>query len=1142
MIVEPLPDTDARAQAVRERLRNVVVDAGAGSGKTELLVRRFVELLAPTSGHGDPIAIDRLAAITFTRRAAGELAFRIRQRILHTLADASTFPPRRRLLRDALDGLDGASIGTIHSFCDRLLRRHPVEARLPASYEVVEDTAELVRETVDLLFRGVRDGSLERIASAADPPAAEVAETLRDLPRCGLLLESVELPIREKFGFDALVDAFVRSRDVPPSIPPYPVFAPDTFRAHVREFLERVEPIAHLDGPGITLLRRIAESLRRVERQEDPVVLFGEIARPLARRNPLGEAARRRDLADDDAAWEQWGAIFGSSRKNPPRTPALRDDLLAPLQSWLANRLVRTHPVVVAVYDHVKNRRHCLDAVDLLLRLRDLLRHDLRVRSGLQGAFDHVLVDEFQDTDPLQAEILLFLAEDGAAARDWREVRVGAGRLTVVGDPKQSIYRFRRADIGMYSEVTSLLEEQGALRLELSANLRSDGALVHFFNQRFQEILGTAPAGGERFDPVAGRAYYQDLTIARSEPGEEPRVHVIPIDPEGRSADDFRRTEAEAIARYVRWLVEDSGETIAVSAGRRRAIRAGDIAILASVTTNVGLLSGPLGVFGIPHALSGGKLFLQDDLHRRFLLGLRALGDADDGVAEATLFAPPFFAIDIADVLRERAARRSQDEGDAASRQPAPGRDEERESVERAAEAVVLVRELRRRRHDRPPGDTARDLLERSAVGRHAASSPNGLQRLAGLRELCSLLERIAARDRLDFDAATAVLRDWVTSPIPLDAPPSIEDDAVRILTVHQAKGLEFPVVVLWDSRGTMLPRNDRPPWTVSADGRSWILGLDGLHAEHPRGAGLAAREQRYQRTERERLLYVAATRARDLLVVPCDGAPGGRPPGSVAANRRLLGDPRASGVGVLAAYRAGSLPGWANRPPPPAPALAFEPSLEWLSNWVEAEREVREASLVPRAVSVLAWEAAGRRSPDEAWLDATALDEAPSGEASRRSRFGSGFGTLVHRAIGLALRLDLSPGDAVTRASRSSVSGEHHEDAIADVRRALDALAAASLTPRTALLRLEYPVAAVSPDGRELQVGVADLVARRTDDWVVLDFKTDSAQQPETAFLPYEEQVRSYVRLLAPTNGPDARFRGGLLFTETGTIRWVAG
>ena len=210
-------DQGQRDAAVAEHNRNVLVDAGAGTGKTTILVDRLVEIVAPTDGHR-VVPIGRIAAITFTRKAAGDLRLRFRERLLNELADGHPGSEREAQLRDALAGLDTAYVGTIHSFADRLLRLRPVEAALSPSYEIAEDQEPLVRETLQVLLHTVERGTLAAELTGADASSRsdEATQTILDALAAGLQVESRETEWKIYYGLDALVEGFVRQRDIPP--------------------------------------------------------------------------------------------------------------------------------------------------------------------------------------------------------------------------------------------------------------------------------------------------------------------------------------------------------------------------------------------------------------------------------------------------------------------------------------------------------------------------------------------------------------------------------------------------------------------------------------------------------------------------------------------------------------------------------------------------------------------------------------------------------------------------------------------------------------------------------------------------------------------------------------------------------------
>jgi ATP-dependent exoDNAse (exonuclease V) beta subunit len=1107
------PDQAARAAIIGERECNVVVVAGAGTGKTKTIIDRAVDLLAPAQTGVAAVPIQRMAAITFTRRAAGELRFRIREQLLRELeGEARRAGHRADRLREALGNLDAAFIGTIHGFADRLLRLRPVEAALSPAYALIEDNAELVSETFLRLRRAAEAGTVPAAlgrfgAHLSDALTGEAADTLRAAVRAGLQMARAETAYGPVASVEATLARMIDTRDVDVVLSPIPDPGLDAARAAAERAAEMIGKMRGADF-GHRQLQRMVRTLRRLREVDDPAEAF-RIVQEAQRGRQLYKG---RDFNDDSFAW----SIYSAIRPDSVKLDSLAQKLKGP-HRWLATRLVRLFPVVCAMYERVKAEHEVVDYLDLLIKLRDLLRDHHDARRFYQGLFDHIFVDEFQDTDPLQCEIVFFLSEDGVHSDDWTRVRLAPGKLTIVGDPQQSIYRFRRADIMMYGQAAERLAANGALEQRLETNFRSRPELITFFNQQLARVLGKDD--GPAFDPHSGRANYDDLVPAATTRSAGISVHVLPYADaadEGLLAGDGRGVEAAMVARYVRWLLQSQRLVRDPDTDEERPIQPGDIAVLACVTTNLRLLLRQLDTLGIEYSARGGALFLAHPVVRQYLLALRGLADRDDGVAEAALLRPPFFGIDCADAVAGVVNKNDEDP---------------RRARVRAARDIVAT--LRARRHAQSPGATARDLIEHTGLGRAVITGHNGRQTLAALYELATEVDRRAAVDGLDFDAVTELFRSWAEVPVFLDAPEPIGASAVHVMTIHGAKGLEFPVVILWDGFQTLSDRGGGT-WRVERDGQAWALSLGPVAVEHPPSGHLLDREKQLGEQERRRMYYVAATRARDLLALPVPLTKG-RMEYANSALAGGLGDELAH---RFETYRAGSPPEWAQAAATSGPqALTADAMMQAhldavRSRFAEAVERATQPLAVPTAVTLEARSGAN----DEISLDAERTRKAGTG------RLGVGFGSTVHRALELVVSgaIRIVP-EAVSLAAQETGLTDHLTDAAADVQRALDTLRCMRITDNAAMrIGTEYPLAVRWRDGKLLS-GVIDLLAENADVAYVIDFKTDTPL-PGTlaaAYPRYAAQLQLYGEMLRVAGVIGTRrLRLGLLLTASGEFR----
>jgi ATP-dependent helicase/nuclease subunit A len=1117
-----LPDAAARARIERDLDTTLVVEAAAGTGKTTQLIRRMIAVLREGRA-----TIEQMVAVTFTEKAAGEMKLRLREQLDASLASA-TAQERDRLL-DALAGLELAQINTIHGFCADLLRERPIEAGIDPLFEVLDEAA------ADRVLEQAFDGWFERVLA---DPGEGVRRILRRAsfraerigPREQLVSACRELC--EHRDFEARYDAPVYDR-----------------RACIDGLVSGLRALAQFAASVPESRDRLAQALRFFARI---VADVDERERTRARDYDGLEAELHLLARPTRYEWE-WNGGRGRLADGIERAEviALRDRVRAELNAFvryaeadLAAKLQVELREVVTERERLKHKLGALDFVDLLLRTRDLLARDAAVRAELQARYTHLFVDEFQDTDPLQAEIVLLLAADERAG----EGRTVPGKLFVVGDPKQSIYRFRRADVSLYERIKAKLCASGAELLHLTTSFRSVPDIQRVVNVAFSRVMRGA-ADGSQAEYVALQAY-------RTGSADQPAVIALPVpEPYGPSGRLTKRAvEASyphAVAAFVDWLLRHSGFRVEED-GDATAIEARHVCLLFRRFQGFGqdMTRGvvrALEARRIPHVLVGGR-----SLHgREEAIALRAALCAiewpDDELNVYATLRGPFFAISDEELLCFREQRAEGIERLHPLCAPSPAQAEAHPAV---TSALAILGALHRGRNRRPVADTIARLLEATRAHAGVAIWPTGEQALANLLAMMDAARAFEAHGATSFRAFV----DWLERQSERgdgSEATIVEEgtDGVRLMTVHKAKGLEFPVVVLCDPTASIAPAS-ASRYTDLERGL-WAQRLCGCRPQ-----ALLDHEAeviRHDEAEHVRLAYVAATRARDLLVVPVFGDGAGERPGmgwvdllapalypepglrrtprpapqcpafgdDTVLKRPAYAPPPGSGIapGLHSGFGgATSVVFW----DPAALALGAQPvggvrqqhlltATERSPRWLEAYEAFRlerarllersaTATLVARSVTALA---AAAPPGAEVAVERTA--------APREGRpRGARFGTLVHAVLAhVPLAADeRAVTDMATLQQR--VLGATDGERVAAVLAVLSALAHPLMqrAAQAAECRREVPLLERLADGT-IAHGIADLVFREPGGWVVVDFKTDVEVK---ATGPYAAQLGRYV------------------------------
>ena len=1054
-------DREARERTVARRERSLLVEASAGTGKTHAIIEVIVELCVRRA---DRLPLSRLAAVTFTEKAAGELQDRLRKRLAEIVESSDADDPTRARARESLEEVDRAQVGTIHGFCSSLLRERPIEAGLVPDFRMLlpEASAALARRAWEEWWRQEiderPDGALGRALRAGIRMAGGDDE---------MTLTALAADLYEK-------RARIQDARLPDAGAATVLAAARRLREQAQELRRQAEAAGNPVADTLGAIDGWLESL------PDDLAAIRE-------RQPFAPAIRFKPRWKDEEI-DRW-----REKDYKPFLESLPGTEYWPLLVDLLHRLADEPGGYLDTVARRKRRESLLDFDDLLFAARHLLRRSPAARSHFRGRYAVVIVDEFQDTDPIQMEIVLRLAHAEGGDEDWTRLVPEPGRLLLVGDPKQSIYRFRRADLETYTAVRELL---GGNREIFVANRRSVPPILAWVNAVFGAAMAPPVASFQSpYSPV-------EPWGVRPEPAQKRVVYLEPPSAWRADSEKWRAAEAESIAGYLAAAIE--GGTLPVGDGRPA--RAGDVAILVRSNDGIGILQEAVARSGLDAVVDGGLDFFRREEPAAVLAALRAIDNPHDPIALYAALKSFLFAFSDEELFL---ARESGAAFDILRAELAP---------EALREALALLARLHREREERPASETLLDLLDATgAFVKASARRVGGLQAQANLHQLTSLARELEASSP-SFGSVVAGLA--AIGRTDASEPRAFEEshDAVRILTVHKAKGLEFPVVVLAGfgsfghsgAEGLLVPRR----------GGSWGVSIKrgGEMLESPDFDALRREDDDRDRAEIRRLLYVAATRAEDWFVLS-------RWRNVTESRKGTVNDPfdrtALAVLGPIALSDALSSLVELRPSPPEAPHRSPRRRRASPAAAAALEREREEIAARPERLARLGAEALRRAGGEHASAEDRPFEErAPSEEPSLAARVGCA----VHRAMEIVVRGG-DPAAAVATAALEWDLGEERREEVAAMIETLTKVGTLASTGRRIA---EFPVLFRSPDDGALVEGKIDLLVEGERGWTIVDYKTDRVDRRKGGarahFERYRPQLREYANALGVLGVPVAR------------------
>ncbi|MBS0168928.1 MAG: UvrD-helicase domain-containing protein [Nitrospira sp.] len=1098
-----IPDQAAREAAATTFDRNVVVIAGAGTGKTTLLVNRLLYLLMRRT---DPLDLSRIVALTFTNKAATEMKLRLRERLrglLQAEGRADSIAPsgtvsmgdlRHRYgwtndeiltrAKAAWRDLERAQIGTLHSFAAHLLRLYPIEAGVTPTFQTDEDGSRFEEHFTTEWDLWV---------------ARELGAEGQDHGRWRELLTSWSLEAIQELAYSLhseLIDLDGLCQQLRARQPGHEVQA---------WFVAGRE---QADG----LLARYDSPKRR--KVENMLAAMGELFGLLAQ-DGLDGVKHFPDDSRELLAKELGKAPTGWTEDDFTHVESLQrivNRLLKTDQAGLSQLLEVLAPFVQSVRrSFVESGWLTFDG--LVGKARTLLRDHPVIREQLQREYRALLVDEFQDTDPVQYEIVLYLAEcPGTHSASWRDVELEPGKLFIVGDPKQSIYAFRRADIEAFDHVVNRLERSGALRCELATNFRSHADVLAVVNGVFDKLLVATPSIQPPNVPLTVQP---NRSSSMRHSGVELRL-VVSEEDDDVDASAATRMEAEQIGLTLSRLMHGSGGE---GGTEPDAVRPGHVALLFRKLTQSEPYVEALRRYGIRYVIEGEKHFYRRQEVIDLVNLLRCIENPHDLLALACVLRSPLGGLpdSLLIELREMQAL------------------DYRETVRLAtwssphAEPVRCLYARLTQLHEqalRCPLPEAVDLVfQHLPVVELAAASLHGEQAVANLFKVRQMAADLADRPALTLNGFVELMLERLREE-PEEAESALSEDtldAVRVLTIHKAKGLEFPLVILaglHHGDGAGRGRSGPRIW------HDWSTGVQGLDFGECCSVGavfVAEKSRVREEAERRRLLYVGMTRARECLLLS-GSVPKRRVRGALlelleeAAGADLDGEEQAepplAGVGLRHVILTGSGRMPTRERSRPAAPLGEAVDGDCFRRWEQRDRvwqAYRSAALIVSPSDFVA-----RPSPRSQRQRQT----------GRHQVSGNVFGTMVHR---LLQHWDFA-GDVDTQLAALTITslaseGQEQHAVLNEIRQLLQTFAASAPYARlrhATVIGREVPFLLPWNEGRQILEGVVDVLYRLDGKLWIADYKTDMipADQAPLRAEVYREQARLYQAAVARSLG----------------------